>query len=300
MKHLIFATMKHLLLIPLLALGLTAAYAQEAMFPALDAKVLGMGGVAMTAVSGSHTIYNNPAMAAFSTHPWQVSSSYCGIDRSDYYAVTGYWRFNYLNDLQLGWRQLLREKGNNDMAVDIGYSRRIGDRWAVGAVTRYQRLKRPDAAADALAVDLGLGWSKPLENVGDLSLLRVGAKVGNLGGSFKNSGVTLPANVTAGVSLDTYLTDAHEITVGADVGYYFNPSYVRGCQISVGAEYNLMQLVQLRAGYHYGQRRAYYPTYASLGAGLRFLHLRLDFAYLFARRNTALHNTYSISFGFDF
>jgi len=33
---------------------------------------------------------------------------------------------------------------------------------------------------------------------------------------------------------------------------------------------------------------------------VRFLHLRLDFAYLIARKETLLHNTYSISFGLDF
>lgn len=292
--------MKRLLFIPLLALGLATGRAQEAMFPPLDARALGMGGVAMTSVSGSHAIYNNPAMAAFATGSWQLSSSYCGLGESDYYAVSGYWRFDYLNDLQLGWRQLLHEKGRSDMAVDLGYSRRIGDRWAVGAVTRYQHLKRPDGSTDALAVDLSLGWSKMLNGPGELSMLRVGAKVGNLGGYFKDRGVELPVYAAAGISLDTYLTDAHEITVGADFGYYFNPSPVRGCQVSVGAEYNLMQLFQFRAGYHFGERRNYYPGYASLGAGLRFLHLRLDFAYLFAGRNTPWHNTYSISFGFDF
>ena len=37
-----------------------------------------------------------------------------------------------------------------------------------------------------------------------------------------------------------------------------------------------------------------------VGAGVRFLHLRLDFAYLIAKKQTLLHNTYSISFGLDF
>ena len=44
----------------------------------------------------------------------------------------------------------------------------------------------------------------------------------------------------------------------------------------------------------------FYPNYATIGAGVRFLHIKLDFAYIFAARSTALHNTYSISFGFDF
>ena len=292
--------MKHLLFIPLLALGLTTVRAQDAMLPTPDAKVLGMGGVAMTSVSGSHAIYNNPAMASFATYPWQVSSSYCGLKQSDYYAVTGYWRFDYLNDLQIGWRQFLREKSNSDMAVDLGYSRRISDRWAVGGVTHYRHLKRPEGTADALAVDLSLAWSKPLADLGDFSLLRVGAKVGNLGGYVKNGDFSLPMTAAVGAALNTYLSDAHEVTIGADFGYCFSPASVRGCSVSVGAEYNLMQLVQFRAGYHYGERSGCYPSFGSLGAGFRFLHLRLDFAYLFAAKSSWLRNTYSLSFGFDF
>lgn len=60
------------------------------------------------------------------------------------------------------------------MAVDLGYSRRLGERWAVGIVGRYMHLKRHDDTADALAVDLSVAWSQPLENVGSHSTLRVG------------------------------------------------------------------------------------------------------------------------------
>ena len=111
---------------------------------------------------------------------------------------------------------------------------------------------------------------------------------------------SLPVDLTAGAALDTFLSDAHEITVGADLGYYFYPKDVRGYQMSLGVEYNLMQLVQFRGGYHYGEQRYYYPSYWSAGVGVRILHLRLDFAYLFAKKETLLHNTYSLSFGFDF
>ena len=283
----------------LLAATLCAA-AQEATLPPPDAKTLGMGGVAMTTLSGSHAIYNNSATAIFSQMPSQISSSYYGQGQFDYYAVTGFCRFDNVNLAQIGWRQYLRERGNNDMAVDLGYSRRIGGNWAVGVVARYMHLKRPDDTADALAVDLSAAWSMPLENVGSYSTLRVGGKLGNLGGYLGKTDYTLPMDLTAGVALDTFLSDVHEITVGAELGYYFSPSKVRGFQMSVGAEYNLMQLIQLRAGYHYGERRDYYPSYGSVGAGVRFLHLRLDFAYLIAKKQTLLHNTYSISFGLDF
>lgn len=291
--------MKHWIVL-LAAVATLDTYAQEATLPTPDAKSLGMGGVVMTTLSASHAIYNNAAMAVFSQSPSQISSSYYGQGDFDSYAVTGMYRFDNVNLAQIGWRQYLRERGNNDMAVDLGYTRRIGERWAVGIVARYMHLRRPDASADALAIDLSAAYALPLENIGTYSVLRAGAKAGNLGGYFGHTGHTLPMNMTVGAALDTFLSDAHEITVGTDLGYYFTPDAVRGFQLAVGAEYNLMQLFQLRAGYHYGERRDYYPSYASIGAGVRFLHLRLDFAYLFAAKDTVLRNTYSLSFGLDF
>ena len=163
----------------LAALAALQTYAQriEATLPSPDAKSLGMGGVMMTTLSGSHAIYNNSATAIFSHTPSQVSSSYYGQRSFDYYAVSGFCRFDNINLVQAGWRQFLREHGNNDMAVDLGYARRIGDRWAVGIVGRYMHLKRPDISADALAVDLSAAWQRPLENVGSYSTLRAGAKL---------------------------------------------------------------------------------------------------------------------------
>lgn len=292
--------MKRPTLILTLCICAFGARAQEATLPTPDAKSLGMGGVTMTTLSASHAIYNNPSMAIFSQSPSQISSSYFGQEDFDAYAVTGMCRFDNVNLAQIGWRQYLRGRGNSDMAVDLGYSRRIGEKWAVGIVGRYMHLRRPEASADALAVDLSASYALPLERLGTYSVLRAGAKLGNLGGYLDNSDRTLPMNLTAGAALDTFLTDAHQITVGTDLGYYFSPDAVRGFQLSVGAEYNLMQLFQLRAGYHYGERREYYPSYATIGAGVRFLHLRLDFAYLFAAKDTVLHNTYSLSFGLDF
>lgn len=273
---------------------------QEATLPTPDAKTLGMGGISMTTLSGSHAIYNNPAMAVFSRTPSQISSSYYGQHEFDYYAVSGFYKFGMNNLGQVGWRQYLREKGNNDMAVDLGYSRRLTDQWAIGVVGRYMHLKRSHETADALSIDLSVAWMKMLENVGSFSMLRAGAKLSNLGAYVKDTGYNLPMDFTAGIAFDTFLTDAHEITIGTDAGYYFTPSAVRGFQMSVGAEYNLMQLIQFRAGYHYGELRHYYPSYGSVGAGFRFMHLRLDFAYLIAKKETLLHNTYSISFGLDF
>lgn len=293
--------MKQLAFILLGLLGASVLRAQEAPLPTPDAKVLGMGGVAMTTLSGAHAIYDNAAMALFSPQPIQIASSYYRQPKSDYYAVTGLWRFDNDNLVQLGWRQYLRKTGNDDMAVDAGYSRRISRHWSAAIVGRYLHRKGTESdKADALAVDLSVAWTKPLERIGRYSTLRVGGKAGNLGGYLKKENSTLPMDITAGAALDTYLSDSHEVTVAADAGYCFTPSAVKGFECSIGAEYNLMQLVQLRGGYHFGEHRDFCPSYASVGAGVRFLHLRLDFAYLFASKQTSLHKTYSLSFGLDF
>lgn len=282
------------------ALISATASAQEATLPSPDAKTIGMGGVMMTTLSGSHAIYNNSATALFQLNPSQISSSYYGQGNFDYYAVSGSCRLGSENLVLAGWRQYLRERGNNDMAVDLGYSRRLDENWAIGVVARYLHLHRPEISADALAADLCIAYQLPLENIGSYSALRAGAKIANLGAYLNDTDYILPMDLAAGVALDTYLSDAHEITVGTDLGYYFYPKGVRGFQLSLGMEYNLMQLVQFRAGYHYGEQRYYYPSYWSVGGGVRILHLRLDFAYLFAKKETLLHNTYSLSFGFDF
>ena len=59
-----------------LALLAAALYAtaQEATLPTPDAKALGMGGVAMSTLSGSHAIYNISATAIFSQMPHSEQS----------------------------------------------------------------------------------------------------------------------------------------------------------------------------------------------------------------------------------
>ena len=296
----IFADMKHWLLTFAFVACVSGLSAQEEIFPSPDAKSLGLGGLSMTVTGTSHTLYHNAAMAAFSLSPIQLSSSFYKQGEGNFYAVSGAGQFGRDNTLQIGWRQYLRAKGDTDMAVDLGYTRRIGNEWGVAVVGRYLHSKHPGSAANALAADLSAAWAHPLEDIGKYATLRAGAKIANLGGYFHAKGAALPVTAAARAALDTFLNEAHELTVGADLGYCCTPSAMRGFTGSVGAEYNLMQLLQIRAGYHYSERTAGYPSYTSVGAGVRFLHLRLDFAYLFAKKSSLLHDTYTFSFGFDF
>lgn len=276
--------------------------AQELPLLNLDAKSLAMGGVTTTNLAASHAVFNNAASAPLSPMQAQISASYQMLEAYDCYGASGFYTIASRNSLLAGWRQLRHAPGNNDMMIDLGYARRIGETWSVGIVGRYTHLRRPDGGQDALAADLSLLYLLPLEEVGYYSNLRFGAKVSNLGGGIGSTpkNEMLPVGFTVGAAFDTYITDAHELTFATDLGGYFNPDYARSFQGSVGAEYNLMQFVQFRCGYHYGGGSDYNPSYGSFGAGVRFLHLRLDFSYLVAEKSSWAHNAWNISFGFDF
>lgn len=267
-----------------------------------DARSTAMGGIAMTGIGSSHAIFGNASAALFSRTPFQISSTYSGHDGGNYYAVSGYGRLGG-SALEAGWR-MYDYRGGSDMAFDAGYSRFVIPAVALGITARYVRHNPDHADANhALAVDLSTAWRLPLVALPENSALVVGAKLANLGGWLdrpSGSRRILPVNLQAGAALEWWIRDSHGLTFAADYGYYFTPDVVRGSEISVGVEYNFMQLLQIRGGYHVGEQSRYYPNYASVGAGLRFMHIRLDLSYIFAGKDTPLHNAYSLSFGLDF
>ncbi len=263
-----------------------------------DAKSLAMGGVAVTQFSASHTLYNNAAVTPFQPVRMQLSSSYCAPNGKDGYAVSGYYNIAPRHSVLAGWRQFRHARGIGDMMVDAAYAFRPGERWAAALTGRYTHLRRAQAPEDALAVDLSALYMMPF-GASERNSLRIGAKLANLGGYLGDSAYELPVTLTAGAAVGSFITDAHGVTVAVDLDYAFGETAARGFGCSAGIEYNLMQLIQIRCGYHYGERSVD-PDYVSVGAGMRFLHLRLDFAYLLAGRDTWRHNLWNLSFGFDF
>lgn len=289
---------KTILLTLTCCLATVGVRAQELSLFTPDAKSLSMGGVTITQLSASHTLYNNAASALFQPVQLQLSGSYCAPQGYDGYAASGFFNIASRHSVQAGWRQFHRERGVGETMVDAAYAFRPGVRWAIAVTGRYTHLRRTQGTDDALAADLSALYVQPL-GTADRSAMRVGAKLSNLGGYFGDPNHELPVVLGAGAAFDTRLSDAHQLTVALDLNYAFNPSPVQGFGLSVGAEYNLMQFIQLRCGYHYGERSVS-PDYGSVGAGLRFLHLRLDFTYLFAGADTWLRNLWGLSFGFDF
>lgn len=264
-----------------------------------DARAMSLGGVCTTTLSSSHTLFNNPSLVSFLPGNVHLGGTYYGEDGRNYYAVSGYFRFGG-NALQAGWKQYDYGTGR-DMAVEIAYSRRIARIFSIGITGRYMHFRTDTSeSSNALAADLSASCQIPLSILSEGSSFLIGARLNNLGGYLKGEGATLPVNLTVGGALDYWLSESHQLLFATDIGYYFTPSTLSGVQVSVGAEYTFMQLLQLRAGYHFGQEGSAIPSYGSVGAGIHILHLRFEAAYLIAGKNSPMRNTYSLNFGFDF
>lgn len=120
--------------------------------------------------------------------------------------------------------------------------------------------------------------------------------VANLGSNVTSaSGVkfSLPASVALGVGYDKAFAQKHAVDVALDADYFF----AGGFAASLGAGYTYNDMVSVRAGYHLGGDTVI-PSYASVGAGVKFFGVRLDLAYLIA--SGPMKNTLAASLGVSF
>lgn len=126
--------------------------------------------------------------------------------------------------------------------------------------------------------------------------LKVTAGFANVGTSVTSaSGVQLglPASVAVGAGYETAFAGKHAIEALLDADYYFNGWFAA----AAGAAYTYGDLVTVRAGYRYGGQSPV-PSYASVGAGVKFAGLKLDLAYLIG--SGAAKNTLALSLGYSF
>lgn len=126
--------------------------------------------------------------------------------------------------------------------------------------------------------------------------VKVTAGVSNIGTGVKSASgakYALPASVAVGAGYEATFADKHAIEALLDADYYFSGSFAA----AAGAAYTYGDLVTVRAGYRYGGQSPV-PSYASVGAGVKFIGLKLDLAYLIA--SGPAKNTLALSLGYTF
>lgn len=173
----------------------------------------------------------------------------------------------------------------SDMIIGLGASYGINDQLSVGLKAKMLSSSiAPDIQGSAMCVDLRAGYATDLFAAG-LSLKNIGSKI-----DYGAGGYSLPASV----ALDGTVSPVSGLTVALDADYLFSGALMAG----LGVEYTLLDLVSVRAGYHYGDAAKALPSYAAAGLGVQFAGIKLNAAYLLA--SDSLGGTLLLSAGYSF
>lgn len=179
----------------------------------------------------------------------------------------------------------------SDMQIGAGVAYRVIDFLSVGANIGYassslaQGYSYGAVAADVFAMAV----------FSDLRLTLGVADLGSGVASASGTKFSLPSSVALGAGYGKSFAEKHDVEVLIDANYYF----AGGLAAALGAEYTFNDLVSLRAGYRYGGKSPI-PTFASVGAGVKFSGVKLDLAYLLAGADSPMKNTLAISLGYSF
>lgn len=126
--------------------------------------------------------------------------------------------------------------------------------------------------------------------------LNVTAGISNIGSSVKadnGDSFSLPAAANAAASFNKGF-GKHSLGVNADLNYFFCGDFTA----ALGAEFGLYDIAFIRAGYHYGAEAAVLPSFATVGLGVKFLGIKLNFAYLLG--NDSLKGSMTLGLGYQF
>lgn len=169
------------------------------------------------------------------------------------------------------------------VSADLAYSYRIGRYLGLSVTARYIRSSYGELFTNnALGFDVAAYARIPLNRMLEGAWVSAGAKISDFGFTFDDSNYDLPTKFSVGGSLFAPIRDSHSLEASVDLGYRYSSSENKSFGMGIGVEYVLMQMIAVRGGYHVADSHGY--DYGTIGAGLRFMHLELDFSYLFAAK----------------
>ncbi len=271
-----------------------------------DPVILAKGGAGLTETgSVSHAAFTNAAVVPFSDKSLDVSVGYMAWQQTSA-------KNNVLNlgaaynfDGKLGIAAALYYGKNpkyevlgtgdtfspTDIHASLGVSYRFLDFMSAGVNIGYAGSKLAKdqnyatVACDAFVMAKFDAW-------------KVTAGVSNLFGSIQSAGGTkfsIPGSVALGAGYDFDFGEGHVLDANLDVDYFFSGSLAA----SVGASYTYNDIFSIRGGYHYGGKSPI-PSYASIGHGVKFYGVNIDFAYILTGSDSPMKDTIALCLGYSF
>lgn len=204
----------------------------------------------------------------------------------------------------------------NEMALDIAYTRRLGEYLSASASFRYIQSSITKSVSDyktgrAVAADLAIFYGRPVRIFKEDFKLGLGANISNVGTKIAytthGNSSYLPMNLRVGSSLAYAINEDNALAVALDFNKLMVPSgnnasnldkpvlsamfssfsdasggfseEVREIGTSMGLEYTYMNTLALRCGYFTQSERSGGADFFSVGAGLAYKMLMFDLAY---------------------
>lgn len=276
-----------------------------------DARSLGVAGASATDNATAFSVWNNAAASAFSEDNFAAGASF-GIHQPSFSnvkqaSVAGYGVLSERWSISAGYRynayqpiDIADESGiyngsftPSGMNASVGAAFKILPSLAVGATAGfvYSNIGGPKAAT-AVSFDIGL-----LYRVGGF---RAALTAANLGTSLNYGGAksySLPSRADLGLGYCIGKEHGrHTLDISAQGSV---PLAGKDFRAAGGLRYTFNDMVNIAAGYNYGIGEGL-PSYASIGAGVKFFGVALDFAYLLAQSGTPLSGTmvFNLSYAF--
>lgn len=306
MKKIIYIVGTLLLLFPLLS------NAQALPFTIVDTDpvVLGKGGTGLTETgSVSHAAFTNAAAVVFSESALDIAGGYTmwqpSAAKSNIINVAGAFK---LND-KLGVAAGIYYGAN--AAYDITDANgSISGKFSPSDIHAASGVAYKILPSLALGVNFGYATSTLAQGVSygttaadifvmtEFSGFTATAGVSNVLGTIEGADgkkYCIPGSIALGAGYGKNFGERNRIEADIDLDYFF----LGGLAASFGAEYIFNDFVSLRAGYRYGGESPI-PSFASIGAGVKFSDIKVNLAYIAAGAESPLKNTLALSLGYSF
>ena len=310
MKKIIYIAGALMLLFPALA----GAQALPFTAAETDAASLGKAGANLTETGSiAYSSFSNAAAIPFSDAKMDVAAGYTlwqpSAVGSNMINVGGAYNMNQKFGVAVGFLYGMNPaydvanstggvKGQfkpSDIHANVGVAYRFLPFLSLGANIGY--------ASSSLAKDYSYGaLAADVFAMAKFGGVKVAAGVANIGTSVTSASgakFALPSSAALGVGYETVFAQKHGIDVSLDADYYFDGYFAA----ALGAEYTYNDFASVRAGFHMGTESVIPANYASIGAGVKFLGIKLDLAYLIAANtnfSSAMRNTLALSLGYTF
>ena len=179
----------------------------------------------------------------------------------------------------------------SDMMINAGLGFAFTEKIGAGVNVRYSSDKIADGVtSNGFGADVFVLYKA-------LPELNLTAGVSSLGSSVKDaSGQTfsLPMSATIAGAYTAAIDEQNRVDVALDADYFFTG----GLGAALGLQYSYDDLIFVRAGYHLGTDKAPLPSFATIGAGVKYSGFKLDVSFLTA--NPVIGNTLTIGVGVAF